>query len=74
MFIMFRAAKDASSTPLATAVGVRPFFDRGLISQLTITDRRQWITAVLDANAWNCNGTFEVKKPTVATAMVASPR
>ena len=72
IFIMFRAAKDASSTALATAVAVRPFFDRGLISQLTITDRRQWITAALDANAWNCNGTFEVKK--ASAAVVGSPR
>lgn len=64
MLVSFKVGKDAPSpVSLDTAVGIRVFFGKeGLVSQLTIIDKRAVISAALEANGWNCNG-FAVQKP-----------
>lgn len=64
MFLSFHVGKDAPPPAKSdTALGVRALFGKeGLVSQLTVTDKRQAINAALDANSWSCNG-FTVQKP-----------
>jgi len=64
IFLSFKVAKGAPApAPYDSVMGIRTLFGKeGHVSQMTITDKRQVLSAALEANSWSCNG-YTVQKP-----------
>ena len=66
MFLVFKAPNDVTKTTIDAALAIRPKFgpNAGPIEQLSVSDNRKWITAVLADRGYDCNG-FSVERPAV---------
>jgi hypothetical protein len=62
IFLVFKAPNEANRTTIDAALAIRPRFANAAITILSVSDNRGWISAVLKARDYECNG-FSVDRP-----------